>query len=84
MSRYHKVQDKEGLVRDTLSGAIVNVDDNAWSAHKAAKQARDKIKFERDQQKCQINNLESEVGSLKGELTTIKSLLSQILEKMNG
>lgn len=82
--RYYKVQDKEGLVRDVVSGAIVNIDDTAWSNYRASKQIRDKQRFEKEHQKSQINTLQTEVGNLKHELSDIKSLLSKVLEKLNG
>lgn len=82
--RYYKVQDKEGLVRDVVSGAIVNIDDTAWSNYRTSKQIRDKQRFEKEHQKSQINTLQTEVGNLKHELSDIKSLLSKVLEKLNG
>lgn len=82
--RYCKVQDKEGLVRDTTSGAIVNVDDTAWSNYKTSKQIRDRQKLEKEHQKNQINTLQTEVVHLKHELSDIKSLLSKVLEKLDG
>lgn len=81
--RYYKVEDKEGLIRDSNSGAIVNIDDVAWSNHKNMKQIRDKQKLEKEQQKTQINTLQTEVTLIKGELGDIKTLLSKVLEKLN-
>ncbi len=72
--RYSKIKGHEGLRKDELTGAIVNVDRSAWQAAreraKAAQKSRDEI---RDQAR-QINNL-------KCEMHEIKSLLQQLVSK---
>lgn len=82
--RYYKVQDKDNLIRDAQSGAIINVDDTAWLNYRTAKQIKDKQRLEKESQKSQINNLQTEVGELKKEMSDIKDLLSKVLEKLNG
>jgi hypothetical protein len=84
MTRYYKVRDREGLVRDMQSGAIVNVDESSWQAHQNAKKIRDKQNLEKQIQKDKINNLQQDVENIKSELFGMKDLLLQVLEKLNG
>ena len=69
--RYSKIKGHEGLRKDGLTGAIVNVDRSAWQAAreraKAAQKSRDEI---RDQAR-QINNLKCEMHEIKSMLQTL-------------
>lgn len=70
MSRYVKVEGNVGLVRDNVTNAIINTDSEKIRQAKAIKQARKK----------QVNEIED----LKRDVNDIKSMLSQIVEKLNG
>ena len=69
--RYSKIKGHEDLRKDELTGAIINVDRNAWQAAKdrakAAQKSRDEI---RDQAR-QINNLKCEMHEIKSMLQTL-------------
>lgn len=67
-----KVIDREDLVRDSYSKAILSVDVQKLNEHRQKKQ------FFKDllQQKEQINSLKEEIGE-------IKDLLKQILKREN-
>ena len=69
--RYSKIKGHEGLRKDELTGAIINVDRSAWQAAreraKAAQKSRDEI---RDQAR-QINNLKCEMHEIKSMLQTL-------------
>ena len=69
--RYSKIKGLEGLRKDEITGAIVNVDRSAWQAAreraKAAQKSRDEI---RDQAR-QINNLKCEMHEIKSMLQTL-------------
>lgn len=67
-----KVKDREDLVRDTYSKAILSADLQKLQEHRQKKQ------FFKDlvQQKEQINSLKQEIGE-------IKDLLKQILKREN-
>ena len=66
-----KVENENSLRRDIDSGAIVNVDRNAWQAAKdrarAAQRSRDEIRT----QAREINNLKCEMHEIKDMLQTL-------------
>jgi len=68
-----KVENEDSLRRDIDSGAIVNVDRNAWQAAKdrarAAQRSRDEIRT----QAREINNLKCEMHEIKDMLRTLMS-----------
>jgi predicted transcriptional regulator len=82
--KYLKVKDNENLIRDTTSGAILNVDTNSWQAYQIEKQRRAIIRIEKEKERATINNLENEVQNIKEDIKGIESLLNKILEKLNG
>ena len=66
-----RIEDEDDLRRESTSGAIVNIDRNAWQDAKdrarAAQRSRDEI---RDQAR-QINNLKCEMHEIKSMLQTL-------------
>lgn len=71
--KYLKVIDNENLIRDTHSKAILNIDKNAFEAHK------EKKKLFR-----QLLDKNKEVDELKQEVKEIKDLLSAIANKLDN
>ena len=67
---YKKVEGHESLVRDTSTGAILNINKDEISAAR-------KRKLERRQK-------EKEFEDLKNEVSDIKIMLTKIIEKLNG
>ena len=69
-----KVENEDGLMRESSSGAIVNVDKGAWQAAKdrarAAQRSRDEIRTQA-----------REINTLKCEMHEIKSMLQTIMDK---
>lgn len=68
--RFLKVKDVQGLVRDTVTGAILNVDDKAFELHKKKKQ-------EAKRKEDRINKLEQDVQDLKSGIKQILELLQK-------
>ena len=67
------VKDHRNLVRDTESGAIVNVDRSAYlSALERSKNIQ--------KQKETIENNTNDINSIKLEVTDIKEMLEKLLE----
>ena len=67
------VKDHRNLVRDTESGAIVNVDRSAYlSALERSKNIQ--------KQKETIENNTNDINSIKQEVTDIKEMLEKLLE----
>ena len=72
-----KVKDKDYLVRDTYSGAILNTDENAFTKSR-------KIRMEAHRQRDELRNAVREINTIKSEMHEMKSMMKQILEKSNG
>lgn len=68
--KYLKVEGNSNLVRDTSTGAILNINKDEISAAR-------KRKLERKQKEQEFENLKDEVGD-------IKKMLTQIIEKLDG
>tara|TARA_B100002019_G_scaffold293364_1_gene320421 strand:+ start:2335 stop:2544 length:210 start_codon:yes stop_codon:yes gene_type:complete len=68
MERYSKVG--SGLVKDNKTHAILNTDSEKVKQAKLIKKAR--------------RNQNKEIDDLKRDVNDIKSMLSQIVEKLNG
>jgi hypothetical protein len=64
-----KVQDRNDLVRDTSSSALLNIDNNGLAAYKAR----------RDRERV-LNDMISEFGNLRNDINEIKILISRVLE----
>ena len=67
-SRYIPVEEKPGLYRDSLTGAIINM--NRTGAQQA-RNARDAY-----------HNNQNEIKELKSEVHEIKGILKQLLERL--
>lgn len=77
MAKYMKVEGNPNLVRDKVSGAILNINSNE------IKQAQRRKKLWQEE-KEKTETLTSEVDSLKQDVKEMKDLLRQILEVSNG
>ena len=67
---YIKVEGHSNLVRDTSTGAILNINKDEISASR-------KRKLERKQKEKEFEDLKNEVGD-------IKNMLTKIIEKLDG
>lgn len=65
-----KVEDHPGLVRDSKSKAIINIDNNAYKEYQSKKVLQNKV-----------INITEEINDLKHSVNEIKTLLSQILQR---
>ncbi len=69
--RYLKIKGESSLVKDTQTGAILNVNRSAWQAARdrasAAQRSRDEIR----NQAREINNLKCEMHEIKDMLQTL-------------
>ena len=67
---YKKVEGNSDLVRDTSTGAILNINKDEISAAR-------RRKLERKQKEKEFEDLKNEVGD-------IKNMLTKIIEKLDG
>jgi len=77
MKKYLKVEGNLGLVRDPVSGAILNINNNEIARAK-------EIKKNKQQEQEKTNLLASEVEDLKNDVSEIKNLLKRLIEVNNG
>lgn len=70
---YEPVKDKEDLVRDPSTGAIINKNKRAYEDYLSAADKR-------ANQRKKVDDLQTEVSSMKSDVTQIKQLLQQFLE----
>lgn len=62
---YHKIKNEPDIIKDTGSGAVININQEAYDNYITAKKKRDMMNN-------RINNIENELGD-------IKNLLKQLL-----
>lgn len=71
MSRYVQVKGHSGLVRDTDSNALINVDKSAIQQAREKKQLRIKKRQEEQQLHERVKSLESDISEIKRMLQTV-------------
>lgn len=69
-----KVEGSTSLVRDTNSGAILNIDKDEYNLYLARKRTL-------REQAAKIEQQNSEINSLRNEMSELKTLLKQLIEK---
>ena len=72
-----KVKDKDHLIRETFSKAIINTDVSAYEKSKRLRQ-------EAQRQRDELRNAVREINTIKSEMHEMKSMMKQLLEKSNG
>ena len=74
MIRHTKIKNHPGLVRDTKTKAIVNVDSTAFEIYKSERNFRKEIKEK-------TYEAEQDINTIKNDLNEIKTILLQLLQK---
>jgi|TARA_B110000238_G_scaffold98977_1_gene107727 hypothetical protein len=74
MTEYVQVKNKDDLVRDTHSNAIVN---NNKSAYALAKKRAESAQKQRDE----IRSATREINTIKNEMHDIKSMIKTLLDR---
>ena len=69
--RYLKIKGEGSLVKDTQTGAILNVDRSAWQAARDRANAAQRSRDEMRTQAREINNLKCEMHEIKDMLQTL-------------
>lgn len=72
-----KVQDHDNLRRDPSTGAVIDIDQQAYASYLQAKQNR-------RQQQERIVQLENRINNFESNLQDIKHLLHKLLESQHG
>lgn len=76
-----RVEGYSNLRKDKTTGGVINVDREAYLAHKQARQMALQQMEEKKLLKDSVSSLEGEINNMKNELTDIKSMLVQLLNK---
>ena len=74
-SQYVKIQDEIGYVKDTVSGAILNINRTEVEAARERKRLR-------KQQEQELESMKETVHDLKNEMSEVKELLNKIAERL--
>ena len=72
-----KIKDRDHLVKDTETGAVINTDTQAY-------EKRIKLRFETQRQRDQLRDAVREINTIKSEMHEMKSLLIKLVEKEDG
>lgn len=73
MSRYVPVKGHSGLVRDTETNALINVDKSAIQQAREKKELRRKKKREEQELKQRVSSLETDISDIKKMLEIVVS-----------
>ena len=65
-----KIENKENLVRDMNTGAILNTDIASFNLHKREKESKEQTKHNT-----------KEINKINGDLSEIKDMLKELLER---
>ena len=72
-----KIKDRDHLVKDIETGAVINTDTQAY-------EKRIKLRFETQRQRDQLRDAVREINTIKSEIHEMKSLLIKLVEKEDG
>jgi hypothetical protein len=71
MQGFVKVKDKDGLVRDLSSGAIINNNTSEYENYIKKRNASRQLREDLDKQSEEINNIKNDIGEIKQMLITL-------------
>jgi hypothetical protein len=71
MQAFVKVKDKDGLVRDLSSGAIINTNASDYENYVKKRDASKQLRKDLDQHSEQINNIKNDISEIKQMLVTL-------------
>jgi hypothetical protein len=74
MNNFVKIQDRESLVRDMTSGAVINTDTAEYLNYLMRRDASRKMKD-------QIQQNSQEIAEIKNDISEIKQLLISLINK---
>ena len=72
-----KIKDRDHLVKDIETGAVINTDTQAY-------EKRIKLRFETQRQRDQLRDAVREINTIKSEMHEMISLLIKLVEKEDG
>lgn len=74
MTKFAKIENNVGLVRDMESQAVLNTDDNALAAYKRSRQIRINSQINDETIKQEIDSIKQDIEQIKHLLLDFKKL----------
>jgi hypothetical protein len=71
MQGFVKVKDKDGLLRDLSSGAIINNNTSEYENYIKKRNASKQVREDLDKQSEEINNIKNDISEIKHLLITL-------------
>lgn len=72
--RYLKIEENTNLLKDEISGAILNTNKTEYENYLL-------LKNQKEKDAIKMNQIESEVNKIRNELTEIKNLIRSIFDE---
>lgn len=72
--RYSKIEGNINLIKDQLTGAVLNTNNSEYRNYLA-------LKNQKEKNNLKLNDLEKDLNSLKNDIFEIKDLLRRILNE---
>lgn len=77
------VEGFNGLMKDTSSGGVVNVDKRSYEQYIKTKSIAQRNIQQQKETQSSVVEIQSEINNIKGDIAEIRQLLLQILQKGN-
>ena len=81
MTNIAKVKDNPGLVKDLVTGAIINVDDYKYQEHKKIMSITRRNLAEKTAMSYSIEHMHGEINNLKQDVDSIKQMLQILIDR---
>ena len=78
---YVKIQDKPSLIRDMISGAVINTSTEQYLNYVNQVSARTRLNETISNNTEEIQVLKEEINSMKEDLSDIKTMLLSLMDK---
>lgn len=76
-----KIEKHPDLVKDTKSGAVINIDKNKYLEHKKIMTIAKRNQAEKTAMAGSIVHMQSELNNLKDDVSAIKQMLTELLDR---
>jgi hypothetical protein len=81
MTTIAKIKDNPGLVKDLVTGAVINVDDYKYQEHKKIMSISRRNMAEKSAMTYSIEHMNGEINNLKQDVDSIKQMLQILIDR---
>lgn len=78
-----KIEGFSGLMKDTSSGGVVNVDRRSYSEYLKSKTIAHRNLQQQKATQNTVEDLQREINNIKNDMSDIKTMLVQLIQKGN-